>query len=191
MVDDRDITREDEDDIVNVLLRQHVRIKVLMADVRNTTGVARRQAFDELRELLAAHETGEEMVLRPATQQVSDAGRAVASARNQEEAEATAVLADLEKLDVDSAEFSEQFADFEKAVIQHAESEESEEFPLVSRARSHDQLIDMARAVILAEKTAPTHPHPVAGGSPTAQVLMGPFVSLLDRARDAITSSRR
>ena len=40
-----------------------------------------------------------------------------------------------------------------------------------------------------AEKTAPTHPHPSTAGSPAAQWAVGPFASLVDRARDAIKNA--
>jgi hypothetical protein len=35
----------------------------------------------------------------------------------------------------------------------------------------------------------PTHPHPAAAGSPTAQWTFGPFASLVDRARDAVKNA--
>jgi hypothetical protein len=34
---------------------------------------------------------------------------------------------------------------------------------------------------------APTHAHPAAAGSTTAQVLTGPFASMIDRVRDALS----
>jgi hemerythrin superfamily protein len=189
VADDRDITRtSDDDDVVTVLLLQHVRIKELFADVRSAEGDHKQQAFDELRALLAAHETAEEMVVRPVTRK-AEGGDAVADARNHEEDEANHVLADLEKLDVHSAEFDRTFASFERAVVQHAEHEESEEFPLVREARSHDELVSMGRALVAAEKIAPTHPHPSTAGSTTAQWAVGPFASLVDRARDAVKAA--
>ncbi|MCW2808878.1 MAG: Hemerythrin cation binding domain protein [Marmoricola sp.] len=87
------------------------------------------------------HETAEEMVLRPVTNDT--AGKAVVDARNQEESEANEVLKQLEKLDVSSTE----------------------------------------------EAVAPTHPHPSTAGSPVAQWALGPFASLVDRTRDAISSA--
>jgi hypothetical protein len=40
----------------------------------------------------------------------------------------------------------------------------------------------------LVEKVAPTHPHPRAK-STTSNVVLGPFASIMDRARDAISSA--
>ncbi|MFF3753236.1 hemerythrin domain-containing protein [Streptomyces sp. NPDC002018] len=176
-----------EDDVVAILLRQHARIRDLFAEVKNAQGEVKQQAFDELRALLAVHETAEEMIVRPVAKET--AGKAEADARNQEEKEANKVLAQLEKMDVTDAQFDARLAEFERAVIEHATHEEREEFPAVRGGRSEDQLRDMGRRLLAAEKIAPTRPHPAAAGSPMAQWTVGPFASLVDRTRDAITHS--
>jgi hemerythrin superfamily protein len=176
-----------EHDVVGILLRQHARIRELFAHVRDASGEHRQQAFDELRALLAAHETAEEMILRPVSRE--KAGEGVADARNEEESEANAVLARLEKLNVDSVEFEREFAGFEHAVLQHAEHEERLEFPFVTDEVSREQREQMGRALLAAEKIAPTHPHPSTAGSTTAQWAVGPFASLLDRAKDAVSAA--
>ncbi|WP_250287006.1 hemerythrin domain-containing protein [Frankia sp. CiP1_Cm_nod2] len=172
-----------DDDVVGVLLNQHARIRDLFAEVRSTAGGHKKQAFDELRALLAVHETAEELVLRPVTR---DVDRAVAEARDREEGESTQVLKALEKMDVHSGEFDRKLAEFERAVSRHAEHEESEEFPRVHAARSEEQLEGMGRRLRTAEKIAPTHPHPSTTGSPVAQWTVGPIASIVDRVRDAV-----
>ncbi|MFE9098958.1 hemerythrin domain-containing protein [Streptomyces sp. NPDC007264] len=174
-----------EGDVVRILLEQHARIRDLFAGVRTSHGEQRKQTFDELRALLAVHETAEEMILRPTAKKT--AGEAEAEARNHEEEEATKVLAHLEKLDVESAEFDIEFAAFEKSVIDHAEHEEQEEFPAVRRGCEEDQLKGMGTRLEMAEKMAPTHPHPTAAGSPAAQWMAGPVASMIDRVKDAIS----
>jgi hemerythrin superfamily protein len=176
-----------EGDVVRILLEQHARIRELFADVSSAEGEHKAQAFDELRALLAVHETAEEMVLRPVSKKA--AGEAVADARNHEESEANEVLKELEKLDVSSAEFDQKLAAFEKAVSDHADAEEREEFPQILSSCDGDKRADMGRRLKATESIAPTHPHPSTAGSPTAQWAVGPFVSLVDRARDAISKS--
>ncbi|MES4903504.1 MULTISPECIES: hemerythrin domain-containing protein [unclassified Streptomyces] len=176
-----------EGDVVGILLEQHARIRDLFADVKSAEGKHKQQAFDELRALLAVHETAEEMIVRPVARET--AGKQEADARNHEEAEANKVLAALEKMDVTSAEFDIRLAEFERAVVDHAEHEENEEFPLVHEGRSEDQLRRMGTMLRAAEKVAPTHPHPTAAGSPVAQWSVGPFASLVDRTRDAINAA--
>ena len=174
-------------DVIDILLEQHRRIRELFTQVKRAEGERRQQAFDELRVLLAAHETAEEMVLRPVS--CNDAGAAVADARNQEEREATRMLAVLEAMDVSSAEFGRVFAEFEQAVLDHAEHEEQEEFPPVRARESQHTLVGMGAVLLAAEMAAPTHPHPSTAGSPIAQWMVGPWASLIDRAQDAIRAT--
>ena len=169
--------------VLAVLYEQHARIRDLFELVRNSDVQARQSAFDRLRELLAVHEAGEEIVVRPVTKKV--AGADVADARNQEEAEATLVLAELERLDVGSSEFVHRLTDLERAVSAHAGFEEIEEFPHVLAEISAEDQQKMGARLLAAEKLAPPHPHPGAAGSPIAQAAVGPFAALLDRAKDA------
>jgi hemerythrin superfamily protein len=176
-----------EGDVIRVLLEQHARIRELFADVKSATGEHKQQAFDELRALLAVHETAEEMVLRPVSKDV--AGEGVADARNNEEEEANKVLAQLEDMDCGSVEFDNLLASFETSVSMHAEQEEKQEFPAILTGCDADKRQDMGKRIKLAEKIAPTHPHPSTAGSTTAQWMVGPFASLVDRTKDALTGS--
>jgi len=177
-------------DVVRVLLEQHARIRDLFAEVKTESGEHKKHAFDELRALLAVHETAEEMVLRPVTSKVDGGqGKQVAEARNQEESEANEVLKKLEGLDVTSPEFDTELSSFEKDVDSHAEAEENQEFPLILAECDEEQRQTMGKHILSAEKIAPTHPHPSAAGSTTAQYTMGPFASIIDRTRDAIGSA--
>ena len=174
-------------DVITILLEQHRRIRELFPKVKGAEGKHKQQAFDELRVLLAAHETAEEMVLRPVS--CRDAGTAVAHARNQEEKEATRMLTVLESMSVASAEFDRAFTEFEQAVLDHAEHEEQKEFPPVRARESESVLVGMGAVLRAAERTAPTHPHPSTAGSPVAQWVAGPWASVIDRARDAIKAA--
>jgi predicted Zn-ribbon and HTH transcriptional regulator len=174
-------------DVIDILLEQHRRIRELFTQVKGAEGERRQQAFDELRVLLAAHETAEEMVLRPVS--CNDAGAAVADARNQEERDAARMLTVLEMMDVSSAELGRAFAEFEQAVLDHAGHEEQEELPPVRARESQHTLVGMGAVLRAAEMAAPTHPHPSTAGSPIAQWMVGPWASLIDRARDTIRAT--
>lgn len=163
---------------------QHERIRSLLAEVAAAAGQQRQAAFDELRELLARHETAEEMVLRPVTRRSDEA---VAAARMDEENEAKQQLADLEALDVTSEEFTRAFAEFADAVRAHAQAEEDEELPkaaevLGDNERLRERLADALRA---AERSGPTHPHPSVQTT-AGNYAAGPFAAMVDRARDMI-----
>ena len=66
--------------------------------------------------------------------------------------------------------------------------EETEEFPRLESELDAEELRKLTDAVVFAERIAPTHPHPgVESGA--ANFAVGPFASLLDRARDALKGS--
>ncbi len=180
---------EPQGDMIEILLEQHQRIRDLFKQVKGAERERKQRAFDELRALLAVHETAEEMVLRPLSSK--DAGAEVADARNEEEREATRTLTVLEMMDVSSAEFDRDFAAFERAVLDHARHEEKDEFPLVRAREDPDALLAMGRTLRAVERTAPTHPHPSTAGSPAAQWAVGPFASLVDRSLDALKNAMR
>jgi len=172
-------------DVVAFLKAQHEQIKMMFGQVLSATGSERESAFLDLRRLLAVHETAEEEIVHPRAKRELENGEAVVGARLKEEHQAKEILAALEKLDVDSPEFTEQFTSFQADVVAHAEAEEHEEFERLAAKLDDEQLERMRNAVRIAEATAPTRPH--AGvESASANMLAGPFAMMLDRARDAI-----
>ena len=177
---------QNTDDVVKFLTDQHNLIKDLFEEVFSASDEdAREKAFTELRQLLAVHETAEEMVVHPrARMEVTD-GDAIVDARLKEEHEAKEFLAKLEKMDFGSKAFLDELAKFRDDVVEHAEHEEHEEFNKLQRELSGDDLKRMAGAVQAAQAIAPTRPH--AGvESAKANFAVGPFASMLDRARDLI-----
>jgi hemerythrin superfamily protein len=171
---------------IDLLESQHAEIKRLLSAVTDSAGDERQQNFDELRRLLAVHETAEELVLRPITRKDVPGGDSIADARMEEENKSKEVLAKLEKLDVDSAEFESTYASFKADVLEHATHEEAEEFPAVRQHEDQESLGKLASRIEAAEKAAPTHPHPSAR-STAANLVLGPFASIVDKVRDAIS----
>src|SRR4051812_39304330 len=104
-------------DVVAFLTGQHQEIRALFNQVDATEGDERQEAFYALRRLLAVHETAEEEIVHPTARRALPNGEAVISARLREENEAKKVLAELEQLDLDSAEFEAQFATFMASVL--------------------------------------------------------------------------
>lgn len=172
-------------DVVDLLISQHQQIKSLFAETLSASGKAREQAFVELRRLMAVHETVEEEIVHPRAKRKITDGAAVVEERLDEEHEAKAVLQKLEKLDVDSEGFTRELTKLRDAVLDHAESEEHDEFSRLGRELNAHELESMGRAAKLAEAVAPTRPHPGVE-SQVANLMAGPFAAMLDRARDAI-----
>jgi hemerythrin superfamily protein len=174
------------DDVVKFLKGQHNLIKDMFEEVFSASDPkAREKAFVELRQLLAVHETAEEMVVHPrARHEIAD-GDEIVDARLHEEHEAKQQLSKLEGMDIDSKEFLDELTKFRDKVIDHAEHEENEEFNKLQRKLDSEDRERMAKAVQAAEAIAPTRPHP---GVESAKMnfAVGPFASMLDRARDLL-----
>jgi len=130
------------------------------------------------------HETAEEEVVYPVLR--THGADDVVEARLTEEADAKQVLANLEKMGPKAAQFPGELASFEKAVLAHAEAEEHEVFPRLRQDVNAEQRRNMAQALRAAEAVAPTHPHPKGPESAVGNLVVGPFVAIVDRVRDAI-----
>lgn len=175
------------EDVVAFLKGQHKQVKALFDEVLVSKGTEREKAFLRLRRMMAVHETAEEEIVHPVARRVVPNGDAIVRRRLSEESQAKTALAELEKLDFASGNFEARFRTLQADVIAHAESEESEEFSKLSDQLDANQLARMKKAAELAEAVAPTRPHP-AVGSATANLLVGPFASMIDRARDALSA---
>lgn len=172
-------------DVVDFLTAQHERIKTLFDETLLAAGAEREESFVRLRRLLAVHETAEEEVVHPRAARELDNGRDVIEARLAEEKQAKSVLSELENVDVDSEFFTEKLRELRDDVLDHAGHEERDEFARLRAELSDTELQLLERAVKLAESIAPTRPHAGVEGA-LANALVGPFASMVDRARDAI-----
>jgi hemerythrin superfamily protein len=173
-------------DVVSFLKGQHKQVKALFEQVLSATGEEREKAFFSLRRMLAVHETAEEEIVHPAARKALDDGEAIVRQRLDEEKKAKQALAEIEKLDMKSAEFDAKLKKLRTDVVAHAEAEEREEFAALAAALEPERLEKMRKAAEFAEKVAPTHPHPGVE-SAAANMLAGPFAAMLDRTRDALT----
>jgi hemerythrin superfamily protein len=173
-------------DAIQFLLQQHGEARQLLAEIESTQGDPRRKAFERLVRLLAVHETAEEEVVYPVLRLTGEDGARVANARIAEEDEAKKALSDLESTDIASPEFDQRFVAFKQQVLRHAANEEREVFPHLRVTQSTDELERLGTALRAAERVAPTHPHPNAPESAIGNVVLGPFVAIVDRVRDAL-----
>jgi hemerythrin superfamily protein len=171
-------------DAVTFLVSQHAEIRRLFTAM---DGADRSQdTFQALVRLLAVHETAEEEVVHPAARRLIPDGASIVDARLEEEDQAKKALTELEKLELDHVDFAAQYAKVRDMVLAHAEHEEQELFPKLRAVEDDDELRRMTTALQTAEAMAPTHPHAMAPESRTANLLVGPFVAMADRVRDAL-----
>jgi hemerythrin superfamily protein len=174
------------DEVIAFLKAQHNLIEDLFDEVLHATDPqAREKPFVQLRQLLAVHETAEEMVVHPRVRREVDAVDSIVDARLEEEHDAKELLSRIEKIDITSQQFIDELTKLRDAVLDHALHEEKYEFPKLERQLDADELKRLTSAVRAAEAIAPTRPH--AGvESPMLNFAVGPFASMIDRARDLI-----
>lgn len=182
---------EQKIDAVRFLREQHDDVRRLFREVTSASSADRSEPFETLVRTLAVHETAEEEVIYPTLRAAGDEGREIAAARLAEEDQAKKSLAALVKLDPASAEFVQEFAEFRRAVEAHAESDEHSVFPLLERVADEDRRERMASLLKVAETVAPTRPHAAAPESAVGNMLVGPFIAIVDRVRDAIRDASR
>jgi hemerythrin superfamily protein len=179
------VTATMQEDVVDVLISQHGQVRDLFGEVASSTGDSRRDAFERLVRLLAVHETAEEQVVHPLTRAAVHGGDEIADERLAEEHRAKEMLAELEKLGTDHAEFPEMLEEFRDSVLAHAHHEESYEFRYLRREVDPARLRSLASVLKAAEAVAPTHPHPGVE-SATANLTVGPIAALVDRTKDLL-----
>jgi hemerythrin superfamily protein len=173
------------EDVVDLLMGQHMTIRDLFVEVEGTTGEARRDAFERLVRLLAVHETAEEQLVHPLARTSVHGGGEVVDDRLAEEHDAKEKLAALEEMGPDAPEFPGLLAEFRTDVLAHAHNEETYEFRYLRAKVPTVQLRAMVLLLRAAEAVAPTHPHPGVE-SATANYVVGPMLSLFDRTKDLV-----
>ncbi len=176
--------------VVTMIRNQHEIIRNLMQQVADAPPASRGEKFEPLVRLLAVHETAEEEIVYPAVRRETSGASDIVEARKDEEDKAKKALADLEQQDPASDEFAVAFAKLRRDVEMHATKEEAEVLPLLTRSDAEQQKA-MGKAFAVAEAMAPTHPHRMAPESATGNMLVGPFVAMVDRVRDAIRDARQ
>jgi hemerythrin superfamily protein len=178
-----------DEDVVDLLLRQHREIRSLFARLETAAEDQREDLFHQLVALLAVHETAEEEVVHPRARR-AEGGEPVVEARLGEEHRAKELLSSLSDMGPKAEGFDTLLLQLRDDVLAHANHEEQEEFPRLRRDCSADELRGMALAVRAAEALAPTRPHPGVE-SAAANLLLGPPLAIMDRARDLIRSAMR
>jgi hypothetical protein len=174
-------------ELIDAIRIDHQEIKSLMEQVDRAVG-DREETFRRLVAKLATHETAEEEVVHPLARKAPN-GDAIVEARLEEESEGKSELARLEKMGVDDPAFTAGFEKLRTAVLAHAEHEETQEHPLLRDAVDAERLRKAADLFRKAEGMGPTHAHAHSPESATGNVLVGTFVAVADRVRDALRSA--
>jgi hemerythrin superfamily protein len=183
---DRPLTTMSTTDVVELLLADHEEAKTLLSRFEDVAPPERTSYFCEVVTDLVRHEVAEEHVVYPIIRQVSPEGKQEAKARIAEQSEAEELLAEMEKLDASSAEFTTKFIALRQAVLDHARSEEATTFPLLKEVEDAESRLALGGRYEYAKAKAPKHPHPHAPHTSPGNMILGPVAALFDKARDAV-----
>ena len=134
-------TTSTAEEVFELLKAQHEHIKVMLAQVMDTTGAARDPAFEALERFLAVHQAAEERFIH------SPEDSPVAQERVHEEEKAGQLMARLEAMDTATEAFENALAKFAASMMVHMEAEEHEELPALTRDASPQELGRMYNAL--------------------------------------------
>lgn len=138
-------------DVIEEVLADHQQIKWYLDQVDSESGDRKAQAFGQLAQYLAMHESAEQAVVHPQMERLDDD---VAEGRLEEESKGDQMLAQLKSLGVDDPAFDGLFAKFKEAVLRHAEHEEREEHPRLRAEVDDARLAELGGEFRSAEQNA-------------------------------------
>jgi hemerythrin-like domain-containing protein len=184
-------------DVFTVLAKDHQEVKGMLAELeRGPTGASgatedqlalRKKMTEQLIIEESKHEALEEMYFWPAVRDRLESGSTLADEATRQEQDAKQVLADLDKLGPDDADFERLLGKFIVDARQHIEFEESQVWPLMRTALPADVSAELGDKIAAGKKSAPTRPHPHTPPSPGALKAAGPVAAAADKVRDAVT----
>ena len=184
-------------DVFAVLAKDHEEVKGMLAELEKgptrATGAGqdqlalRKRMTEQLIIEESRHEALEEMYFWPAVRDHLPDGDALADEATGQEQEAKQVLARLDKLEADDAEFEELLGTFIGAAREHIEFEETRVWPGLRTALNTERAAELGTQIADGKKTAPTRPHPHTPPSRGVLKSAGPAVAAADKARDAVT----
>ena len=172
-------------DIVDLLSRDHEEAKQLLDTITNAAPDARNDLFWELVPALVKHEVAEEVVVYPTIRSEAPDGDAEVEPRLKEQQQAEEMLSSMEKLDPASDEFAQSLNRLRDDVLEHAQAEEQNIFPLLRALEHEDERSELGARYEKAKASAPTHPHPNAPDTPPGNKVLGPIAAFADKVRDA------
>jgi hemerythrin superfamily protein len=174
-------------DIITLLTDDHREVNQLFGRFsRASKPETEVELAKEIIHELSVHAAVEETFVYPLLRaKVADGGR-LADRSIEEHKEMKQLLADMEKVEVGKAGFNRDFEKLTAAVRQHITEEEGEVFPALKKVTDADLRGKVGTVVKEAKSVVPTHPHPLVPGNATAQILAGPWASLIDHVRDLV-----
>ncbi len=176
-------------DILDLLVQEHREAEQLLDQLSMQSGQEQdpRDVADLFISALVRHSVAEEMYVYPVIREYLDDGDEAVDHDTQEHQELEELLKELEGLQPADGEFTEVVARLREVLADHIKDEEDEQFPKLRQVVPAEKLVDLRAKVEMAEKVAPTRPHPNAPHSELFHKVVGPGVGMVDRLKDALS----
>ena len=174
-------------DVIELLTDDHREVNQLFGRFKRSSKADTRQnLIKKIVRELSVHAAVEEQFVYPVLRAKIDDGSDLADHAIQEHQEVKRLLADIEKLDAASSELPRKLDQLAEAVHEHVAEEERDVLPRLAEATGPEFRDKLGSVVEKAKLAVPTHPHPLVPGTATAQLLAGPWASLVDHLRDLV-----
>ncbi len=176
-------------DAVELLTNQHREVEHNFSEFESTSDTDTERRKEIARQVitdLSVHAGIEEVAFYPTVKEALPDLQNEINHDLEEHQEAKQLLAKMQGMDPDDAEFERTFRELMSDVRDHVEDEENNLFPRVREAFTADELRDLGEAMEQLTGAVPTNPHPHAPQEPPANVVAGPVAGILDRLRDGI-----
>jgi hemerythrin superfamily protein len=175
-------------DVVDILTSDHQEMIELLGQIESTSDSSqRRDLADTVIAEVMRHAVAEEMYVYPAIEDHVPNGAEKVEHDKQEHQEIVQTMKQIEDADVADPAFMEGVRRLETQLRDHANKEESDQFPQLRAHIPAEKLVDMGKKVQNAKELAPTRPHPSAPHSELFHKTVGPGVGMIDRLRDQLT----
>ncbi|SEL99149.1 Hemerythrin-like domain-containing protein [Stigmatella aurantiaca] len=181
-------------DAIALLKADHKTVETLFRKFEKAGDNAKklkRKLVDQIIRELAVHAVIEEQVFYPAIRAKAGKLEPQVLEALEEHHVAKWLLSELDSLPPEAERFDAKVSVLMENIRHHVKEEEEELFPKVRKAFSPRELKDMANALTVAKKAAPTRPHPRAPDTPPGNVVVGAVSTVLDMGRDAVRAVRR
>lgn len=179
----------EQQDVLDLLTQEHREVADLLDQLSmpGTQEFDRRDIADVVIASLVRHSVAEEMYVYPAMREHLEDGQELVEHDIVEHQQLEESLKELEGLEPDDKRFAEVVDQLRAVLADHVQDEEEEQFPRLREKIPADELVELRGKVELAEKLAPTRPHPSAPHSELFHKVVGPGVGMVDRLRDALS----
>jgi len=178
-----------ESNIIAEIKRDHEEMKTYYTNFKNATTVEESNKwFNQFVLETSRHSVGEELVLYPLMEKLSQKGKDLADAGRKDHHEAKELLYAASK-EKDPVAFDAKMEEIMKDLLQHMEKEEKEDLVYVQDSVPEKDLVHAGKMYSLKKKIVPTRPHPAIPEKPVAlEAALGLLVAPLDKFKDLFSS---